>query len=920
MNIRVILAASLALALLLSVLAVPIRPAYAADEYDTLREKWKTMLTGGNAYSTSDADIAAQVTAITNEAQSYWSSLNTSASRTYLWSDLASTTDSTHPKISYQRLKAMATAYSTHGSALEANAALGADIVSALDWLYVNRYNETVTAYGNWFDWEIGAPLALNDIVVLMYDELTAMQRTNYMNAIYHFSPSVSLSGANRVWKSTVVGLRGILIKNGTKIGEARNGLSAVFDYTTSGDGFYRDGSFIQHNNHPYTGGYGISLLSDIANLMDVLSGSTWQTTDTDQANVFRWVYDSYQPLLYKGAMMDMVRGREISRYTMQDHVAGHKALQAIIRLAQFAPAADAAAFKSIVKAHLQQDTFRSFYADATVQTIVLAKAIAGDGTIAPAAALSLQKHFAAMDRTVLLRPGFGFGIGMYSSRIYNYESINAENLKGWYTGYGTTYLYNGDLDQFSDDYWATVNKYRLPGTTVSTQTRANSSSQSTLSGKSWVGGATLAGTYGVSGMELDLAARKSWFMFDDEVAALGSGITRATGNRVETIVENRKINAAGSNALTVGGAAKSSSLGWSEAMTGVSWAHLAGSAAGGDIGYYFPQPVALNGLREARTGSWSEMNTYSSFNVTTPVTRNYLTLWLDHGVNPTNASYQYVLLPGKTSAQVGAYAANPGVVVLENSADAHAVKETGLNIVAANFWNDGTKTIALGGSSLMTSDKKASVMTRETSGQLDIAVADPTQANTGAITLEINRAAYSVVSADPGVTVTQLSPTVRLQVNVSGAKGKTFQTKLSLVPTPVTYEVEGLSATVSSGDTRTTHNDTNASSGRFDKLNANAVNDYIEYTANVPAAGTYTVKARVKKLSDRGKLQLRVDGAIVGTEQDEYTAAGEVYEELTLGTATFAASGSHTFRFTVTGKNASSTGYVLAFDTIRLE
>jgi hyaluronate lyase len=70
--------------------------AHASDEYDTLRAKWKTMLTGGSSYSTTDTDIAAAVAAITASAQTSWNSLNKTPTETanYLWVDLRSSSDS----------------------------------------------------------------------------------------------------------------------------------------------------------------------------------------------------------------------------------------------------------------------------------------------------------------------------------------------------------------------------------------------------------------------------------------------------------------------------------------------------------------------------------------------------------------------------------------------------------------------------------------------------------------------------------------------------------------------------------------------------------------------------------------------------------------------------------------------------------
>src|SRR5262249_59235396 len=120
------------------------------------------------------------------------------------------------------------------------------------------------------------------------------------MAAIERFTPVPALTAANRVWKCTAVAIRGVLIKDVGKMGLARDGLSdlpsrrdSVFEYVNSSDGFYRDGSFIQHGKHPYTGAYGISLLTNLANLMYLLSRSSWQITDASAQNAFLWIYHS---------------------------------------------------------------------------------------------------------------------------------------------------------------------------------------------------------------------------------------------------------------------------------------------------------------------------------------------------------------------------------------------------------------------------------------------------------------------------------------------------------------------------------------------------------------------------------------------------------------------------------------------------
>lgn len=824
--------------------------ARAADEFDGMREHRKVMLTGGASLNTADVDIAAAITRLTTEANGYWQTMNTSPSRTYLWSDNPGIGNSIHIRVTYERLYTMALAYATTGSALYEDSQLESDIVAALDYMYATRYHETVTTTAsgtsNWWDWQIGIPMQLNDTAVLMYDSLSPAQITNYMNAVERFSPTVTLTGANRSWKAIVVGVRGILVKDGAKIAAARDGLSSIFNYTVSGDGFYRDGSFIQHGNIPYTGGYGLSLLLAVSDLMGMLHGSSWQVTDPNHSNVWDWVYNTYQPLMYKGAMMDMVRGREISRNYSQDHDAGHTAMQGILLLSGIAPPAQAADFKQMLKGWIMSDTFKSYYSSAPIPSIVLAKSISGDPLIEPAEELGVYKQFPAMDRAVQHRPGYSIGLAMYSKRISSFEAINSENAKAWYTSAGMTSLYNSDLGQYSNDFWPTVDNYRLPGTTVLSQTPSSSHT----SANTWTGGTGIQNLYGSSGMDLQyadhtLGARKSWFMFDDEIVSLGAGITSTDNIAVETIVENRKLNTAGSNTLTVNDEVQPSALGWSDTLDQVDWAHLSGSTAGADTGYYFPQHVSLTAKREARTGNWKQINP-RPVTPSTPITRNYMTLWLNHGVNPGGGEYQYVLLPGKTAAQVAAYAAAPDIEVLTNTSSVQAVKETKLGIIGANFWEDGASSV-----DLITVNKKASVMTREAEeGTLELSVSDPTQLNTGVIEVELDRSA-SGYTADPGITVTQLSPTIKLTVNVNAAKGKTF--KASFEPgsgTPPT--LPGEEVIVDNNDTTGVlkTGSWKTSAVQTDRYGINYVHDdnsgkgskSITYTPELPVTATYSV------------------------------------------------------------------------------
>jgi hyaluronate lyase len=733
-----------------------------ADEFDDLRLRWRGMLTGGDGADLTMPEVRERLAAIDSTARGNWTGLLKAPDRRALWSDLTSATVSSQITSSWKRVKDMALAWATPGTQHFGNPELLADVRSAMAWLEANRYNERVAnKYDNWWDWEIGTPMEVGDLLVLLYEQLTPEEIRKCADAVERFAPDPRVmitnstsTGANRVWKCKVAALRGVVVKDPAKVRLASDSLGPVFAYVTSGDGFYEDGSFIQHTRHPYTGGYGVSLLAELADLMYLMAGSAWEVRDERRDNLYRWVFESFEPVVYRGAFMDMLRGREISRSGSADHAIGHRAATAILRVSMFAPADAAPRMRSLVKEWFRGDTSRAWSSSKSIEQLMTIRQLLDDEAVTPRGELTGSWVFAGMDRAVHLRPGWGFGIAMHSSRVYNYESINTENLNAWHSGDGVTYLYNGDLTQFSDNFWPTIDPQRLPGTTVVAGSTAR---QSQTGGSNIVGGVTLDGFAAVmmrlvpDGRQLD--AKKSWFLFDDEVVALGADIkSAAEGKAVETIVENRRVTGEAAFTMDESGA----------------WAHLEGAA-----GYVFPNGSGWESGREERSGAWRDINGGGS---STLYTRRYQTIWFDHGATPSAATYVYALLPGWGRQDTAVYAASPPFRIVENTGEAQAVADASLKLRAISFWNNAVKTAAG-----VTSDKAASVLVQESDGTLSVAVADPTQANTGTIRIEIDRAAAGVVEQDATVTVEQLAPSIHLLINVRNARGKTHRARVEL-------------------------------------------------------------------------------------------------------------------------------------------
>ncbi|MFC4899090.1 polysaccharide lyase 8 family protein [Streptosporangium amethystogenes subsp. fukuiense] len=665
------------------------------DHFAPLRRRWREA-SAGSGFDPAAEPYRTRLARLGKTAAGYRDTMvPTGAS---LWPGLAFPSFTDTPA----RLRTMARGYALPGTGLTGDANLAVAVAEGIDHYRRRVYAAGADPAGNWWNWQIGVPRKLLDAAVLIGPHLTDPRSGALQEAVDHFLPECRLddyegtsTGANRVDLCTVMLLRAILGSDSGKVALAASALSPVFRYVFEGDGLYRDGSFVQHTSVPYQGGYGVVLLSGLATLFAVLRGSPWEITDPNRQVVFDGVERSFAPFVHDGFCMDLVSGRGIGREPYGDHRRGRDIAAAILLLGEAASAAERVRWQGMVKGWALRDTSRPMLDAAERSDLgfhARLAAVLNDDAI-PAAEEPPGHRLPAMSaRAVHRRPTWCAGLSMASYRIGHYEHGNGENRRGWHTGSGMLYWWGeGHGDQYSDSFWSTVDPYRLPGTTVSTRRLADGAGNAwgdTCPPARWVGGAT-DGTYAtvgqhLNGFESTMEAFKSWFFLDDAVLCLGAGITSEDGVAVETVVDNRRTGAP----LTV------------DDREG--WAHLAGHG-----GYVLPCPTRLRTLREERTAG--------------QVTRSYVTLWLDHGVDPDSAGYVYLLLPGASRAETRARAADPGWArVLANTARQQGVRVPSLGITAVNFWNDG----AVGA---LTASAPCAVLVRERGdGTATLTVSDP--------------------------------------------------------------------------------------------------------------------------------------------------------------------------------------------------
>lgn len=661
--------------------------------------------------------------------------------------------------------------------------------------------------YGNWYHWEIGYPTQLGKILAFLAADLRANHRplldeliatmdaylragTNGdvdLDSRFHTGANLADITGNRIIQGALLGEDDRIAKavsDGAGVYATVNPYALVHGVT---DGYYADGSFLQHSSVAYTGSYGKVLLQRSVQTIKVLQGTVWDGVETLVPVVDRWVRDGFAPVIYEGWMMESVKGRGVSRTT-----SGYTDVLGVIEsatdLAYYLPGAAGDRMKAWVK-YLAQVTRVTVDPVRFVSPLSILRylAILGDDAVAAKNLVApVSTHaFNAMERNVHLRPGYGFSLSRSSVRVSKYEYMSGENLRPWFSGDGAHQLYLAAQDQtraFGVDEQVVVSPYGRPGTSAPVEDRKTipelygtawydnpdqgftSSSESQnhfvyfpLGTNQHSGGATL-GAYATTALVLsDDAARlaaargelppdfisyanargtRSWFMFDDEIVVLSAGVGDRT--RAVTSTVDARMGAT-TDSIMVSGQAGGRPVGAGE-HPGLSWAHWDNRTTGARVGYRFLSPTDASLSSAARSGTLRDVRTA---NPATTVTRHVFSLATLTGPGHA-ASYAWMLLPGATVEDT---ARDRPITVLANTSILQAVRHDGLGLTMVNTFDERSHHV--GG---LRVKGAASVVVHEQDGTVSVAVSDPlfTQRS---ITVEVD-GSFTTSTADETVRV----------------------------------------------------------------------------------------------------------------------------------------------------------------------
>lgn len=576
-----------------------------------------------------------------------------------------------------KRIKDMATAYIRSSNKLYINTELHAAIVKSLQsWLDKNPKNK------NWWYNDIFYPQAIGETLILMRSAKIGLPAELEKALINRMIRKLKTGdGANTSDEALHYLYRACLTQNKATLDSAAKYLFEPIAITDGKEGVQVDGSYYQHGRQQAIASYGRVFAGNSVNAAFYLRETEYALPKDQLAILVDYLKNTFLKTV-RGSFYDFnVRGRGISRKDSLSSGMGGM----VSKIKLFDPENVA-------------------YWDASVKRT--------SGAELPSyKIMPTHNQFWKSGYTLHLRPAYTFSVQTASTRTLRTERGNNENILGKFLPDGATNIQRSGSEyanlmpvwewdkipgttsrDYADDNGATIKSdWGIPGTTK------------------FVGGVS-DGTYGVSCYDLNydsVRAKKAWFFFDKEIVCLGAGIRSDSKENITTTINQAWLR--GDVASSNGAQTDAKSECW---------------AVHDSIGYIFPQGGNLEISSKAQTGNWFRINHFQSKN---ELVHKVFKIWLNHGKNPQNASYQYVVVPGIDAAGLKKY--NRSMIqVLKNTDELQAVKHTGLDMLQAVFYKAGI--LAANGLSLQV-DQPCTVYIKDLNGNNPtLYIADPAQEN----------------------------------------------------------------------------------------------------------------------------------------------------------------------------------------------
>lgn len=582
------------------------------------------------------------------------------------------------PYLALDRMQAIAIAYNKQGNSIYKKQEVVDKLNKAI--VYWNSQNPRST---NWWENQVGVQLRFSRIGLFMEDSISNEALNIILNKLLEKTPVKYGSGQNNLWFDQNYVYYALIKEDAIQL---KDMISNYLDYCLSiqldditKEAVQVDNSYYMHGRQFYSNGYGMTMFRDMSYWIYMLKGTDFAVSQDVVDRMANYMINGTSWTV-RGDIMELYLGYRPYKYDVGYDNYSKEYIEPLKRMIESDPKR-ASEYQKILDNIQDKNNsngkngnyymWRSGYAS----------------------------H---------MRDGYGVNIKMDSKNLIGGEWRGPWNEAGkpnqqliyWTSAASSTVTVDGD--EYKSVY-PVFDWTHTPGATapnfISNKFNFENSELFNIGVSN--------GKFGATAYKFDKTntkGQKGYFFFDDEFVALGSNISSTNDAPIYTTLNQSK-----ASDLKVNGEAVK--------LGTVAKEYTTKSIYNNKIGYVFLKDtkvkVSYDGQKNVPS-LWPEDMKKNADSV--------FTAYIDHGVKPTNDSYEYIVVPNKTEAEVKNYSNNIPVTVVVNNSDVQAVRHDGLKQTQINFYKAGSLEYKKGYT--ITVDQACSVIIDESGSTRQITVA----------------------------------------------------------------------------------------------------------------------------------------------------------------------------------------------------
>lgn len=520
------------------------------------------------------------------------------------------------------RLYSLARAYKSPDSKHYNSPALRRIILRGIDF-----WSEAKLICPNWWYNQIGVPKLMAPVYLLMKPEMSEAQIRGAVGVLSR--AKFGMTGQNKVALAAVVLMRALLERDLQTVLAAKEQIASEIYFTDKGEGLQRDYSFHQHGPMMQMGNYGLAYIATMAHWGRIFEGTSLAFNEEQVSILSNYALQCMRWVVWRGEMDIASCGRQL--FVNSARGKSHALCLAMNNMAVLDSA--------------NSRMYLDFVADNQLNPKGKNRLVG-------------SKFYPKSDYLLHRTPTWYGSVRMSSNRTYGFEMTNSENLQGWFSADGVTYISHHGREY--ENIFPLWNWRELPGLTCRDDGGELPTRYNFFSNKSDFVGGVAADGLSVAAMELDrdgLQARKAYFFLENMMVCLGSGITSAHTLPTTTSIEQSLLR--GEVNYGVGSKRYRLDQGDSISSENLSWVHQ------NSIGYLMLSPMKVSLSARTTSGNWGRI---AKFYENRPdVQDDIFKIVISHGSTPHNEGYAYAVLPGLTAQETATAARKLRVNIISN-------------------------------------------------------------------------------------------------------------------------------------------------------------------------------------------------------------------------------------------------------------